>query len=378
MGHGGTLNKVRQDKAMFERAASRFLLLAKPIETMRTQALSSAVYDDVYNYTPPSDLQDIIDLIPQDNRELWDKSFRTPAGQFDVEKAIRNRTLSIEGNNGAKVLRINWRSRQPKVLNALNSLAGNGTWAAVGSATGVALDSIFKVSGGGSIKFTHVASGDGIQNITMTVVDLTNENGVSSLFVWCYFSTVPTSAQLTWGNDLTTKYWTGVAATTQADGTAFKVGWNLLSFSWAAATQTGVVAPATIDSAKITFVGTALGVMRVDNITVAIGRNFDLKYYSKYLFQTTGGTWESQPSSDDDLVLVDNDSLPLFLYELLQDMAQQMEGTDSAFDIKYAQMQLEKLYPVYKGRFPSQVKKSAASYGGLPRYGPASSRRFGQ
>lgn len=375
MGHGGTLNKVRNIYPMFERSASRFLMLCKPLETMRSQALSQSVYDDVYNYALPGDFQDIIDLSPQDNRELWDKAFRNPAGQFDLQKSIKNRTVSIEGNNGVKIMRINWRSRQPKVLNQMNSTTSNGTWAAVGSATGVAADTIFKISGGASIVFTHVVSGDGIQNSTMTAVDLTDENGVSSVFVWVYFTTVPTSATAVWGDDLTTKYWTSTAQTTQADGTAFKVGWNRLQFSWAAATQTGVVAPATIDSFKITFAGTALGKIRVDNILVAIGRNFDLKYYSKYLFQTASGTWESRPTSGDDLVLVDNDSLPLFLMELLTDMAQQMEGTDSAFDITFAEKQLAKLYPAYKGRFPSQAKKTVTSYGGAPRYGPTFNAR---
>lgn len=375
MGHGGTLNKVRNIEAMAERSASRLLARVKPLEVMRTATLVSAVYDDVYNYALPSDFNDLIDLIPQDDRQSWDNAFRNPAGQFDLQKAIRNRTVSIEGNNGIKTIRINWRSRAPKVLNSMNSYNGNGTFSVVGSATGVGTDDIFKVSGGGSVVFTHVASGDGIQNTSMTAVDLTDENQVSSLFAWVYFSTVPTSVTATWGNDLTTKYWTSTAQTTQADGTAFKVGWNLLSWSWAAATQTGTVAPATIDSFKITLAGTALGKVRVDNVVFAIGRNFDIKYYSKFFFMSAAGVWQSRPAVDEDLVLVDNDTLPHYLYELLQDMAQQMEGSDGAFDIQYADKQLQDLYPIYRGRYPSMTKKSVAQYGSGPRYGPSSFTR---
>lgn len=377
MGHGSTLNKVRNDQAMFERSAARMLLMCKPIETMRTQALVQPVYDDVYNYALLSDFQDLVDLIPQDNRELWDKAFRTPAGQFDLQKAISNRTVSIEGNNGVKIIRINWKSRQPKVLNTMDSYNGNGTWSAVGSATGVATDTIFKQSGGGSVVFNHNASGDGIQNTGMSAIDLTDENGVSDEIFSVYLSAIPASVTPVWGNDVTTKYWTGVPVTAQIDGTAFKIGWNLLGVSWAAATQTGIVDPAKIDSAKLTFQSTgALGKIRVENITFAIGRNFDMKYYSKYLYQTTLGVWESRPSTDDDLVLVDNDSLPILLYELLQDMAQQMEGSDSTFDITFAVNQLKTLYPIYKARFPNQTKKMAGSYGSGPRYRPTTIRRF--
>lgn len=370
MGHGATLNKVRNAYALYERSASRMMTRMKPIETMRTQALTSAIYDDIYNYALPTDFFDLIDLIPQDSRELWDKSFRNPAGQFDVQKASRNKTLSIEANNGVKLIRINWRTRQPKVLNEANGLTSNGTWGAVGSATGLATDTIFKVSGGASIVFTHVATGDGIQNTSMSQVDLTNENGVSSVFVQVYLSTLPSSITGVWGNDLTTKYVTSTVSA-QADGSAFKVGWNTLRFDWASAIPTGTIVPTQVDSFKITFAGTTLGKTRVDNIVVAIGRNFDMKYYSKYFFiDKDGSTWKSRPASGDDFVLVDNDSLPHFLYECLQEMAQQMEGSDGAFDIKYAETQLMDLYPSYRGRYPSQVKKQVAAYGSGPRFGP--------
>ena len=378
MGHGSTLKAVRNIDALMERAASMTQAQCKPLETIRTLPLASAIYDDFYNYALADDFNDLIDLIPQDDRELWDKAFRNPAGQFDIQKAIRQKTISIEGNNGRKTIRINWRSRKPKVFNSMNSYTNGGTWTAVGSAANVATDTVFKVSGGASVVFDHNASGDGIQLLNGNSIDLTTENGISNEFVWVYFSAIPTSATFVWGNDLTTKYWTSPAITTQADGTPFKVGWNLLSTPWASAAQTGVVAPATIDSAKLTFASSdALGKIRVDNITFAIGRPFDMKFYSKYFFiDKDTVTWKSRPTSPDDFVLVDNDTLPIFLFECLQEMAQQMEGTDGAFDITYAEKRLATLYPIYRGRNPSMVKKSVTSYGGAPRYGAGSWNRF--
>lgn len=370
MGHMGTLNKVRNKYAMYERAASKFLLKCKPLETIRTQALASAIWDDIFNYALPSDFNALIDLIPQDNRTNWDRSYRTLAGEFDRLKAIREKTLSIEGSDGTKTIRINWRSRQSKTLNAMDSLTANGTWSAVATASGLKATTIFKVTGSASIEFDLAASGDGIQNTTMTQVDLTDESTIADVFAWVYLSTVPTSISAIWGNDLTTKYWTSVAQTTQADGTAFKVGWNLVKFPWSTATQTGTVAPATIDSFKLTVASSvAIANIRVDSIVFAIGRNFDIKYYSKYLFKNSVGTYISQPTSSDDSVTIGNDSLPLYLFELLKDMAHQLEGTDSAFDIDYAKGELKELYPLFKDENPDQRTKATTSYGSMARFG---------
>jgi hypothetical protein len=369
MCHGGTLNKIRNQEALFERAASNFLLKCKPLETMRTAALSQTIHDDVYNYPLPSDYFSLIDLIPQDDRGSWDNAYRKNASEFDLTKAIKEKTVSIEGSEGSKIIRINWRSMAPKTIHTMNSLTANGTWSAVGTATGLKANEIFKISGSASIEFDLVTTGDGIQNTTMTAVDLTDEDETGSFFVWVYLSSAPTSISLVWGNDLTTAYWTSTAQTTQADGTAFKVGYNLLRFAWGSATETGTVAPATIDSVKLTIANaTALSNVRVDNIVCSNGRNFDMKYYGKYFFKNSAGTYLSRPASDDDYVLVDNDSLPLYLYECLVEMAQQMEGTDSVFDMSYAEKKLSTLYPHFRSEYQDQRKKTIMHYGGKPRF----------
>jgi hypothetical protein len=371
MGHGSTLNKVRNIEAMFERVAAKFFLRVKTLEMIRTAALSNLVHDDVYTYTLASDFGALIDLFPQEDRQLWDKAVRNLAGQFDIEKAIKNRTISIEGSEGTKIIRINWRARAGRVLHNMNSISDNGTWSAVTGASGVALDTIFKKSGSGSISFDLAATGGGIKNSTMSPVDMTNEDEVADIFVWVYLpSTSITSIAAIFGNDLTTNYWTPTAQTTQADGTSLKVGWNLIKFSWSGATESGTVDPTTIDSFQLTINGsTAINNIRVDNIIFSIGRNFDMKYYSKYLFKNTSGTYISQPASDDDSVLVDNDSLPLFLYELLKEMAHQMEGTDSAFDINYAEKELQDLFPNYRALNPGMAQRAVGRYGNSPGRG---------
>jgi len=373
LGHSGTLNKVRNIYAMFERSASAFLLKCHPLESMRSAPLAAYIHDDLNNYALASDFGGLIDLIPEGDRGLWDRAFRDGAGRFDREKAMRNRTLSIEGSEGVKIARINWKSNAAKVLNAMNSLTANGTWAVVAGATNLALDTITKFSGSGSIRFDVAATGDGIQNTGMTAVDMTNESTRGDVIfpIFLPVATALTSVTAIWGNDLTTNYWTGVAQTAQADGTAFKAGWNLIKVPWSTATQTGTVDPATIDSFKLTLTVTAaIANVRVDNLLFSVGRAFDMKYYSKYLYKSaTSGSWISQPVTDDDYVMIDNDTLPLFLMECLKDMAHQMEGSDSAFDITFAEAKLKELYPTYKGVYPSLVMKKRGRTGSTPARG---------
>lgn len=374
MAHGSTLNKVRNQSALFERAASKFLTKCKPMETMRIAALGTAIHDDLNDYSLPADYNALIDLIPQDNRGSWDQAFRDPAGKFDLQKAIKNKRVSIEGSEGSKIIRINWKSRQPVIAHNMDSLTDNGTWSAVATASGLVADEIVKRKGNASIRFDVAASNDGIQNTTMNSIDLTDEDEIGDVLLDLYIKNSADVANFNnidarWGNDLTANYWDGVAQTLQADGSAIQVGWNEIKIPWNTATETGTVAPATVDSLRFIFsIDAAIGDMRIDNVRFSIGRNFDIKYYSKYLFKNSAGTYLSRPASDDDSVLVDNDSLPIYLYECLTEIAQQMEGTDSAFDIGYARAELNELYPWFRSEYPDQRKKAVFSYGGKPRW----------
>lgn len=384
--HSGTLNKIRNINELFKRAANNMLAKVKPLEIIRLGTLQSTVYDKLYNYALPSDFYSLIDIYPQAQRTSLDQGTRSYIENFDRRKAIDKNQISIEGDGASKIIRINWPIRSSKVLNTLDSLTGNGTWAAAGTATNVALDTIFKYSGGGSIKFDQVASGDGIQNSSMEGLDLTDEDEIADVIVPFYIKDSTelaklTSATVVWGNDLTTAYWTGVAQTAQADGTAFRVGWNIIKVPWNTATETGTVTPSTIDSVKITFVSSApIADIRVDNILFSIGYPFDIKYYSRFLFSTSAGARISQPTSGSDLVILDDDSYNIYLYECLDEAAHQMEGEDSRFDMEQASKKLwgdpraldnagrVGLYAAYKNKYPDQSKKIITSYGLAPRF----------
>lgn len=379
--HGGTLNKVRNIEALFERVSNNVLTHIDPLETMRITPLTNVIHDDVYNYSLPSDFKSLVDLMPQARRESHDSANRGYAEKFDLLKELTNKKVSIEGSDGDKIIRINWRSRQGVVLNSVNNVDDNGTWDAVATASNIVQDTIVYQSGNGSVRFNIVADGDGINNDDMSEVDMTDEDEIGEIFFWMYFPSVTNLTSITaiWGNDLTANYWTGVAQTTQADGTDFKVGWNLIKVPWSTAAETGTVDPATIDSFRVTCVTTgAIDNVRLDNIVFSIGRAFDMKYYSKFLIQNISGTYISRTTSDDDVVVLDNDGINIYLQECLIAAAQQVEGADSTFDINFARLELDGnplasdpsarlgLYGKYRGEHPSQVKKAITHYGSLP------------
>ncbi len=391
--HGGDADNLDDVELMLERSGNTLLAKIDPAETIRTVPLASVVHDDFFNYALPSDYKKLIDIYPEADRELWDKAVRNQAGEFDIKKAQANKVISIEGSEGSKIIRINWRARKGKVLNTCNSLTANGTWSTTAGATNIVADSITKYSGSGSIRFDVPTSGGGIQNTDMTQVDLTNENGVADSFVAVYlgsdFANV-TSITPVWGNDLTTKFWTAVAQTTQADGTAFKFGWNIIKVSWSAAAQTGVVVPSTTNSYKITFQTTGpLVNVRIDNIIFSIGRNFDIKYYSKYILKNSAGTWIPVTTDDSDVCVLDSDAIEMYNLENLIAASQQIHS--DAFDITFARTKLNGdpsspdqterrgLYAKYRAEYPNQSKKAVTSYSGLPgrgRWGANRARRF--
>ena len=385
MGGGASIDDVVNLYPLMERVVNVLLARLDPIETERTQALSQAVHDDLQNYPLPADYKKVIDIAPQDDRQSLDRAARRYMEPFAAELALRNKDIAIEANEGVKFMRINWKSNSAKTLHSMNSLTDNGTISAVGSATGLIVNELYKLSGNASIEFDLVASGDGLQNTTMSALDLSDWDEMASFIVPVYLGSVSafTSASLIWGNDLATKFWTSAAQTTQSDGTAVKAGWNFFLFNWTGATETGTVAPATIDSFKFTIAASGvISNIRVDNILVSLGRFFDLKYYSQFAFKNSSGTWIAQPTIDTDTIILSGTALQIFILECRIAVAQQsikdpkqvlaatawertqLHGDPQALDSSGR----VGLYQRYKAEHPSESKKQVGSYWNLPRF----------
>ena len=365
--HGGSTSKITNLLALHWRAGRNIISKIDPLGTMRRVNLSNTLYDNIYDYGLPSDFKEIVDLRPQVNRNTSDNFTGRFAEQFDLRKELANNAIQIHSEEAVRKIRIKKDIfPSPVVINTMNDLTDNGTWSASGTAANVAQDTIFKVSGSGSIQFDAVATGDGIKNNTMTQVDLTDHDEVSRLFYWVYLpdASLATSMGLEWGNDLTANFWTGTVATTQFDGTAFRNGWNLVGFSWEAATETGTVDPTTIDAVRMVYNGTAQNNIRIDALTSSIGEIFEIVYYSKFMWQNSSSVFIEKPTNDDDTINLDEDAYNIYINELAYLASQQLQGEDSGFDTNFFREELygskvrgknkPGLYEIYNKRHPSE------------------------
>lgn len=205
-------------------------------------------------------------------------------------------------------------------VHACNSYNGNGTWAADGvGITAVATVTSDLVEGTGAIGFTTPSGTvtDGTITVSdMTAVDLSDYDD-ESIYLWIKipFATGLTSFTLKWGSDASNYFSRTVTKT--HDDTAFHVGWNLLRFPWADATETGTVDDDAIDYLQLavtkgsTNTGTTGWV--VDRIIACKDSKHDVIYYSKFGWQTSAGVYIENATGDTDVLNADATELELII-----------------------------------------------------------------
>lgn len=386
--HNGSLNKLRNKYFVYERAAENLLRYIKPAESLVSYPLAQTVHDDQYTYDVPDDFGSLVSVHPQ-KRVVADLSERIRGEQFDRRKTIDDKKVAIVAVDGEKKIRIDWQTTPATILSNMDSYNGNGTWVAYGTANGVATDTQHTYSGDGSVRFSTGLTGDGIQNSTLDPIDLSDEDGYADAYVAIEIPDATALSHINgftflWGNDVTSNFWTAAEQTVQADGSAFRVGWNVLRFPWSNATETGSVDASIIDSARLTVRSDSfVQNLRVDNILFNVGAQFELVHYSKYLFMNSTYARIKRPTGDEDYVALDTDAFNIFLYECLIEAAHQIEGEDAGADAVFATKKLWGdptavdsrgrlgLYRLYSQEHPAETKKVIGSYGLKPQF-----RRF--
>ena len=185
--HGTTLNKIQSVNALGDRAARQLLHDLDPAETKRIANVANALYDDVNLYTTPSDLKGnkIIDIRPQVLRTNRDNFTHTANEIWDIQKA--NNTFTIEYRDTVKFFRIAKQLTAGLLLEDLNGITTNGTWAVGADATNLTEDSLNFLTGGVSLRFdltgAAVASTGFLENSTFQAVDLSEHEDLSAIFL---------------------------------------------------------------------------------------------------------------------------------------------------------------------------------------------------
>ena len=214
-------------------------------------------FDTVYEYAVPSGFKAIVDFYDLDGRIETDRI--TPDNFWDRKHDADDIILvSIDGYKGTRSLLFKEVENDSQVINGLTDTTDNGTWTIGGDGGSLFEDTSNYLYGNASLRFTITPSTNSttLTNSTISAVSLSDSEDISTLFLAVYLPVVSgvTSVNLAWGDDAS-NYW-NYTATAQFSGAAFQVGWNVIGFPWASATQVGSPSSSSVNYSVITFAHT--------------------------------------------------------------------------------------------------------------------------
>ena len=338
MVHGKVSNLV--DKQVTMNRAVRFVLGDLDVRSAkRKSVISPNLFDDVYDYTCPTDLKGeaLIDILPQINRSIDSQIELTTEEEFDRKKSFNKLMAAFSDNSFVRKLRLSMSIDDDQLLIAeLDALtSGGGTWIGFGDGENltVDLDNFFK--GNGSINWDISAAGGvtaGIQNVGLDPFDIDDYTPAGSAFVWVYITSITdiTNFILRIGQDASN--YKSKTVTVTNEGTAFVQGWNLLRFDLQSLTTVGAPTETDCDYVAL-YMTKAAGKIsetdyRFDWLVLKRGRIHSVLYYSKYGWQTSAGVYIENSTVTTDLLNVDTEEFELISIKAAEFAAQELKDYD--------------------------------------------------
>lgn len=376
--HGTNLNDVNNLNGLFNRAARQLLLDLDPQETIRIAPFTTPIYNQVYDYALPVDIKGtkLIDVFPQVNRNGRDVYLQDYNQDFDIKKILTSQDqFTILFNSGLKTIRIAAPFlNAPTVLNYASDTNSNGTWVTGGGATGLVVDNVNFIDGGGSLEF-NLAAGQStgyLENSTMTPLNLTNNLNQATNFLYSYLPTASSvsGVELRLGSSSTNYYVLNSSITQQ--NTSFSNGWNLLQYPWVNMTVVGTPNIAAINYIRVTWTydSTLQTAVRLNDLLSILGTILNVQYYSKYLFRTLAGVWQETTTATTDLINLDTESYNIFLNQVAYLTMQQLQGLDALFfDANFFLQEYQAGVKRYKSMYKSQVQLPQSTYYKMKRPG---------
>lgn len=341
------------------------------LSTLRRTNLAPNLFNGIFPYTCPADLAsyNIVDIPAQAKRADGEWQLTTPE-EFDIKDGAKTGMLAIDDYNGTRILKLASAVDSDSITVAeLDSLtSGGGTWSAFGDAENLAADDADYVKGAGSIKWDISSAGGttaGIVNTGVTSVDISDYlGGTSAFFIWVKINSATnlTNYILRFGSSSSNYY--SKTVTTQADGTAFVAGWNLLKFDVSSLTETGSVTDSAITYFAIYMTKTAGKVSetdyKMDWLVLKKGIVSFVKYYSSYGWQTSAGAYIQNSTASTDLLVAGESEYNLHIQNGI--IHAMNEIGFSIPEVEKAEQKLEKMINEYIQRNPSQRKILITDY----------------
>ncbi len=351
--------------------AARMVVTDVDLRSTKRKAAAVQLVDNEYDYTCPTDLKAmaIIDFQRQKPRSLNSSLTLTRPEEFDRKKSLGRNAITVSDADLVRKIRFAGDVDETnRTLATFDSLtADSGTWVLFGDGTALAADTDNYVEGGGALKWNISAAGGttaGVQNTTMNTFDISAYVSAGSAYVraWITSTTNLTNFKLRIGMDTSANYYE-MTTTTQADGTAFTTGWNILKFGFAGVSETGTVTEASCDSIALYMTKTAGKVSeidyRFDGLTLHTGDYHQLVYYSKYPWQTSAGTFIENSTTSTDKLNADTEEFDGFVWAGKRELYRELHQYDQ-FQAAEAEYQKWKLS--YSKQYRSEKLKLQESY----------------
>lgn len=369
--HGTTLNQITNLIGLENRAARQLLLDIDPQETKRVVEFVNPIFNNVYDYPIANDVKGnkLIDIFPSVQRLPWDIWSQSYNQAFDVTKqnifSLKN-MFTMNFNTGLKSIRINAPFlNAPQIINEIEGIALNGTWATGGTASTLAVNNTNFAQGAGSLQFNVTSGAAYLENSTMTSQNLSAVENQSSLFTWVYIPTGSnlTSVELRFGSSAS-NYWVGTVTQNQ-QGNAFSNGWNLCQFVWSSLSSVGTPNSSAVNYARITLNVTAsMTGCLLNGLNSILGTILNYSYYSKYLFRdATTGAFQETVNDVSNLINLDTESYNLYVNLVAMYAVQQQQGLDASFfDASFFQTAYQEGLDRYKSMYKSELQKPQSIY----------------
>lgn len=286
----------------------------------RRASLSPNLFNGIFPYSAPSDIQGhrIIDIPQQAKRPDGEWQLTTPE-EFDRVNGAKKGLMAIDDYNGTKILKLASTVDSNSLL--ISEMDSVSSWVVFGDAEDLEADDADFIKGAGSLKFGISSAGGttaGVQNSSLTTFSLVDYlDGTSAIFIWHKINSTTniTNYILRVGTDSSNYY--SKTITTQADGTAFVNGWNLLKFDLTSLSETGTVTDSTCNFAAV-YMTKATGKVsetdyKFDWMVLKKGVPHYVRYYSKYGWQSSAAAYKENSTAVDDLLVADTDEFELFV-----------------------------------------------------------------
>lgn len=339
--------------------------------TKRSATLAPNLFNDIYQYASPADLDGnkVIGIQPQsmnrDRNQIWEL---TTEEEFDIRKQSEYNLIAVADHSFVRSLRISARLDEVRELSiaGIQGLTGDSSsgasWTAFGNASNLATDLYNFIKGSGSLQFdlTNGGTTSGITLNTINTFDLTYHKSAGSVFAWVYMNTASfaTNIKLRLGNSAAVYY--ELTATTANDGGAFINGWNLIRFDFNSKTTTGVPTDTTCNYVALYITklsGSTDTGWRFNWLNAKQGNISNIIYYGSKPWQSVAGAFLDTSTLDTDFLVCDQDEYKLFVekgVEVLGMAAREYDDSKLAAN-RFGSLQLRQgMIFDYKMNYPSE------------------------